>query len=76
MLCVDGASLAHRQLIARLLTPLKRVKPRVPFYQLYAHRLPTLWTLYRGLLRFAPDDNVSPECYYLPINAQIDNGMA
>jgi hypothetical protein len=26
----------------------------VPFYKLPGHRLPTLWTLYRGLLRRLP----------------------
>ncbi|KAF7977210.1 hypothetical protein HWV62_4473 [Athelia sp. TMB] len=51
-------SLAHRARIADLVSPLRRVRPRVPFYELAAHRLPTLWTLYRGLLRDAPGENI------------------
>lgn len=43
-------SLATRARIAQLISPLRRVKPRVPFWQLAAHRIPTLWGLYRGLL--------------------------
>ncbi|EIN13030.1 hypothetical protein PUNSTDRAFT_98064 [Punctularia strigosozonata HHB-11173 SS5] len=48
------SSLAHRARLAQLVAPLKRVRPRVPFYKLAAHRVPTLWTLYRGLLRHSP----------------------
>lgn len=51
-------SLTFRANLARLVSPLRRVRPRVPFYQLAAHRIPTLWTLYRGLLRKAPTDDV------------------
>ena len=51
-------SLAHRTRIAAALSSLRRTTPRVPFWQLSAHRLPTLWTLYRGLLRDAPSDIV------------------
>ncbi|KIM77743.1 hypothetical protein PILCRDRAFT_76421 [Piloderma croceum F 1598] len=51
-------SLAHRARMAGLISPLKRVRPRVPFYDLAAHRIPTLWTLYRGLLREAPGTNI------------------
>lgn len=51
-------SLAYRSLISRLVSPLRRVRPRVPFYDLAAHRIPTLWTLYRGLMREAPGANV------------------
>ncbi|KAH6901372.1 hypothetical protein BKA70DRAFT_694221 [Coprinopsis sp. MPI-PUGE-AT-0042] len=43
-------SLATRARIAQLISPLRRVKPRVPFWELAAHRIPTLWGLYRGLL--------------------------
>jgi hypothetical protein len=59
-------SLAHRARIARLISPLKRVRPRVPFYDLAAHRIPTLWSLYRGLLKEAPGANVRPhsDCCY------------
>ncbi|KAF4593341.1 hypothetical protein AB1N83_010168 [Pleurotus pulmonarius] len=49
-------SLAFRQKIASLVSPLRRVRPRVPFWKLGAHRIPTLWTLYRGLLRYAPSE--------------------
>ncbi|KAL5478362.1 hypothetical protein ACEPAI_2546 [Sanghuangporus weigelae] len=37
---------------------LRRVRPRVPFWHLAAHRIPTLWSLYRGLLRHAPGDHI------------------
>jgi hypothetical protein len=53
-------SLAHRARLASLITPLKRVRARVPFWKLAAHRIPTLWTLYRGLMREAPTPHV---CY-------------
>ncbi|PFH49866.1 hypothetical protein AMATHDRAFT_62250 [Amanita thiersii Skay4041] len=43
--------------LARLISPLKRVRPRVPFWQLAAHRIPTL-ALYRGLLRSAPTGDI------------------
>lgn len=52
------ASLAHRQHIAQTISPLKRVRPHVPFWKLGAHRIPTLWTLYRGLLKHTGNDNV------------------
>ncbi|KAF8637870.1 hypothetical protein AX17_002496 [Amanita inopinata Kibby_2008] len=44
--------------LARLVSPLKRVRPRVPFWNLGAHRVPTLWSLYRGLLRNAPTEHI------------------
>ncbi|KAF8627559.1 hypothetical protein AX15_004365 [Amanita polypyramis BW_CC] len=43
--------------LAQLVSPLKRVRPRVPFWQLAAHRVPTL-SLYRGLLRDAPTEDI------------------
>ncbi|KAF7430485.1 hypothetical protein PC9H_006193 [Pleurotus ostreatus] len=49
-------SLAFRQKIASLVSPLRRVRARVPFWKLGAHRIPTLWGLYRGLLRHAPSE--------------------
>ena len=52
------SSLAHRESIARLLTPLRRIRPTVAYYKLAAHRIPTLWTLYRGLQRNAERENV------------------
>ncbi|PVG02074.1 hypothetical protein CPB86DRAFT_773049 [Serendipita vermifera] len=46
--------LQFRSDIAKTFSALRRVRPRVPFYRLPGHRLPTLWTLYRGLLRRLP----------------------
>ncbi|KAI6115339.1 hypothetical protein EDD16DRAFT_1482905 [Pisolithus croceorrhizus] len=54
----SATSLEHRAQIAKLISPLRRVTPRVPFWKLAAHRIPTLWTLYRGLLRHAERENV------------------
>ncbi|KAG0699062.1 hypothetical protein DFH29DRAFT_877547 [Suillus ampliporus] len=51
-------SIAHRIRIASVISALKRVRPRTPFYELSAHRVPTLWSLYRGLLRDAPGENI------------------
>ncbi|EAU85028.1 hypothetical protein CC1G_04124 [Coprinopsis cinerea okayama7 len=51
-------SLQHRARIAQLISPLRRVKPRVPFWQLAAHRIPTLWGLYRGLRKYADDKQI------------------
>ncbi|KAG6813935.1 hypothetical protein H0H92_005189 [Tricholoma furcatifolium] len=51
-------SLNFRANLARLISPLRRVRPRVPFFQLAAHRIPTLWSLYRGLLKEAPTDQI------------------
>ncbi|KDN45491.1 hypothetical protein RSAG8_04815, partial [Rhizoctonia solani AG-8 WAC10335] len=51
------ASLALRASIAQSLSGLRRQSPKVPFWALAAHRVPTLWTLYRGLLRAAPGEN-------------------
>ena len=44
--------------LAGLFSSLRRTTPRVPFFRLAAHKVPTLWTLYRGLLRNAPGDAV------------------
>lgn len=52
------SSHAHRESIARLLTPLRRIRPTIAYYKLAAHRIPTLWTLYRGLQRHAERENV------------------
>ncbi|EGN92170.1 hypothetical protein SERLA73DRAFT_66209 [Serpula lacrymans var. lacrymans S7.3] len=52
------ASIAHRANIAKLISPLKRVRPRIPFYELAAHRVPTLWSLYRGLMKNAPGEDI------------------
>ena len=51
-------SLQHRAEIAKLLSPLRRALPRVPFWKLAAHRIPTLWMLYRRLLRHAEHEHV------------------
>ncbi|KAH9057484.1 hypothetical protein EDB87DRAFT_1565130 [Lactarius vividus] len=48
----------HRQRIARIVSSLRPLRPRVPFYRLPAHTVPTLWSLYRGLLRTSPNSNV------------------
>jgi len=50
--------ITHRQRIAGIVSNLRPVRLRVPFYRLAAHRVPTLWVLYRGLLRTSPNSNV------------------
>ncbi|KAG7097191.1 hypothetical protein E1B28_004563 [Marasmius oreades] len=50
-------SLAFRANLARLVSPLRRIRPTVPFWRLAAHRIPTLH-LYRDLLRTAPTDHI------------------
>ncbi|TFK59820.1 hypothetical protein BDN72DRAFT_780216 [Pluteus cervinus] len=47
-----------RQNLAQLISPMRRIRPRVPFWELRAHRVPTLWSLYRGLLREAPTEQI------------------
>ncbi|KAF9072741.1 hypothetical protein BDP27DRAFT_1290070 [Rhodocollybia butyracea] len=54
----SSPSLNFRSKLATLISPLKRVRPRVPFFRLAAHRIPTLWGLYKGLLRTAPTENI------------------
>ncbi len=51
------ASPTFRTDLAKLVSPLKRIRPRVPFWQLAVHRIPTL-SLYRGLLRNATTEDV------------------
>ncbi|CAE7223619.1 unnamed protein product [Rhizoctonia solani] len=53
----SSTSLALRASIAQSLSGLRNQAPKVPFWALAAHRVPTLWTLYRGLLRAAPGEN-------------------
>ncbi|KZT26048.1 hypothetical protein NEOLEDRAFT_1162439 [Neolentinus lepideus HHB14362 ss-1] len=48
----------RRALLSSAFSELKRVRPRVPFWELGAHRIPTLWTLYRGLLKQAPNEHI------------------
>ncbi|KAH9487196.1 hypothetical protein JR316_0001265 [Psilocybe cubensis] len=51
-------SSAFRANLANLVSPLRRVRTRTPFFRLAAHRIPTLWELYRGLLRNSPTEQV------------------
>jgi hypothetical protein len=51
-------SLAFRAKLAQFVSPLRRVRSRTPFFRLAAHRIPTLWSLYRGLLRHSPTEQV------------------
>ncbi|KAF5347734.1 hypothetical protein D9756_010233 [Leucocoprinus leucothites] len=46
-----------RESIRQLLKPLQRARPRTPFWNIPAHRAPTL-TLYRNLLKEAPTDAI------------------
>ncbi|KAF9442116.1 hypothetical protein P691DRAFT_739227 [Macrolepiota fuliginosa MF-IS2] len=46
-----------RESIRELLQPLQRARPRTPFWNIPAHRTPTL-KLYRNLLREAPTDAI------------------
>ncbi|KAI1794940.1 hypothetical protein LXA43DRAFT_1112778 [Ganoderma leucocontextum] len=52
----SAESLVHRARIATLLAPLRPTQFRAPLTRLKAHRIPTLWTLYRGIMRDAPDE--------------------
>ncbi|KAA1474749.1 hypothetical protein DENSPDRAFT_346574 [Dentipellis sp. KUC8613] len=40
------------------LSGLRSSRLHVPFWKLAAHRVPTLWSLYRGLLRSSPNEQV------------------
>ncbi|KAJ2923516.1 hypothetical protein H1R20_g13578, partial [Candolleomyces eurysporus] len=51
-------SLARRAELAKLFSGLRRVRSKTPFFLLAAHRIPTLWGLYRGLRREAPSDEI------------------
>jgi hypothetical protein len=57
LLC-SPAALARRAKVVETIQPFRRTRPRVPFWHLAAHRIPTLWTLYRGLQKAAPTENV------------------
>lgn len=69
---MNAQSLAFRANLAQLVSPLLRVRTKTPFFKLQAHRIPTLWTLYRGLLRDATSEDVSAqvadECPAQPTN--------
>ncbi|KZT63669.1 hypothetical protein DAEQUDRAFT_699831 [Daedalea quercina L-15889] len=54
----SAQSLAHRARIASIISSLRPSRFRTPMCNLQAHRIPTLWSLYRGLLRDAPSDDV------------------
>ncbi|KAF7376042.1 hypothetical protein MSAN_00019000 [Mycena sanguinolenta] len=60
----SASSRAFRANLARLVSPLRRVRPRAPFFELVTHRTPTI-ALYRNLLRYAPDDNIRARVQYL-----------
>jgi len=60
-----------RDSIRQHLKPLRRVRPRTPFWKISAHRVPTL-QLYKRLLKHAPTDAVRFASFtifflYLPI---------
>ncbi|KAH8984458.1 hypothetical protein EDB92DRAFT_1488513 [Lactarius akahatsu] len=55
---LSWSHMSHRQRIASIVSSLRPLRPRVPFYRLPAHSVPTLWFLYRGLLRASPNSNV------------------
>ncbi|KAI0822051.1 hypothetical protein BC628DRAFT_1328315 [Trametes gibbosa] len=51
-------SLAHRARLAALISELRPTHFQAPLTRLLAHRIPTLWTLYRGIMRDAPTDMI------------------
>uniref|UniRef100_A0A0W0FC54 Complex 1 LYR protein domain-containing protein n=1 Tax=Moniliophthora roreri TaxID=221103 RepID=A0A0W0FC54_MONRR len=53
----SSESLAFRANLTNLISPLRRVRPTVPFWRLAAHKLPTVH-LYRHLLKAAPTENI------------------
>ncbi|EJD05319.1 uncharacterized protein FOMMEDRAFT_103305 [Fomitiporia mediterranea MF3/22] len=50
--------LQRRAELSKQFSALRRVRPCVPFWRLAAHRIPTLWTLYRGIMKHAPGSNI------------------
>ncbi|KAF6761662.1 hypothetical protein DFP72DRAFT_879270 [Ephemerocybe angulata] len=54
----SSESLARRKEFSKLFSALRRVRSRTPFFELAAHRIPTLWGLYRGLRREAPTSDI------------------
>ncbi|RPD62662.1 hypothetical protein L226DRAFT_458933 [Lentinus tigrinus ALCF2SS1-7] len=54
----SAESLAHRARLAKLVSELRPTRFRAPLTRLLAHRIPTLWTLYRGILRDAPTETI------------------
>ena len=57
-----------REKLAELVSPLRRIRSKSPFFELAAHRIPTLWSLYRGLLRNSPTEDVFTTCTFLGIH--------
>ncbi|KAI0667748.1 hypothetical protein C8Q78DRAFT_320913 [Trametes maxima] len=50
--------LPRRARLASLVSQLRPTHFRAPLTRLNAHRIPTLWTLYRGILRDSPTDTI------------------
>lgn len=50
--------LAGRARIASLVSSIRPLRLRTSVFDLTAHRIPTLWTLYRGLLRNSPTNEI------------------
>ncbi|TFL06778.1 hypothetical protein BDV98DRAFT_164273 [Pterulicium gracile] len=53
------SSSTFRAQLAKSVSANRHIRPRAPFWRLPVHTIPTLWTLYRGLLRNAPTANIS-----------------
>ncbi|KAI8994218.1 hypothetical protein BD414DRAFT_436884 [Trametes punicea] len=51
-------SISHRARFAKLISELRPTRFRAPLTRLLAHRIPTLWTLYRGIMRDAPTETI------------------
>ncbi|KAI0357526.1 hypothetical protein OH77DRAFT_1399072 [Trametes cingulata] len=51
-------SLLHRARLASLISKLRPTQFGAPLTRLQAHRIPTLWTLYRGIMRDAPTETI------------------
>ncbi|KAI0754714.1 hypothetical protein C8Q80DRAFT_1093371 [Daedaleopsis nitida] len=54
----SSQSIAHRARLAALVSELRPTHFRAPLTRLLAHRIPTLWTLYRGIMRDAPTEMI------------------
>ena len=60
-------AISFRAKLNELVSPLRRTRSRSPFFELAAHRIPTLWSLYRGLLQNSPTEDVFNTCIFLCI---------
>ena len=58
------SSVQTRERLAIAFSAIRRVRPRVPFFKLSAHRIPTRWSLYRGLLQSLPGVNTRYQRVY------------